>query len=84
MEDNDKSPLVPYFIVESIADRQSLTIKRLWIMCIILIFLLLSTNAMWICYESQFEGYEEIVEQDVDTGDGNTTIVGIGDKNDKN
>ena len=53
-------------------------------MCIILIFLLLSTNAMWICYESQFEGYEEIVEQDVDTGDGNTTIVGIGDKNDKN
>ena len=69
---------IPYYIAESMADRQSLTIKRLWIMCVLLILLLVGTNALWIYYESQFI-YEEYVEQDIDTGDGDVNVIGIGD-----
>ena len=80
MNDNEKVTMIPYFMAESMADRQSLTIKRLWILCILLIVLLVGTNALWIWYESQWEYYEE-VEQDVDAelGDGDFTMIGIGD-----
>jgi hypothetical protein len=60
------------------ADRQSLTIKRLWIMCILLIVLLVGTNAMWIWYESQWEYYEQEVEQEIEA-EGDFTVIGIGD-----
>jgi len=62
------------------------TIKRLWILNIILILLLAASNAAWIYYESQFEDVTtETVEQDVDTGDnnGDTIVNGIGDINGK-
>ncbi len=59
------------------------TIRRLWILCIILIILLAGTNAAWIYYESQFEDVvtKESVDQSVDTGDGNAIVNGIGDIN---
>lgn len=67
-------------VVTAVLER---TIRRLWILCIILIVLLAVTNGAWIWYESQFEDVvtTESVEQDVDSGDGNgdTTISGIGD-----
>ena len=69
---------VPYVVFESICDRHIRIIKRLWVLCILLVILLVGTNAMWIWYESQFMYYQE-VEQDIDTGDGDTTVVGIGD-----
>lgn len=62
------------------------TIKRLWILNIILILLLAASNAAWIYYESQFEDVTtETVEQDVDTGNnnGDTIVNGIGDINGK-
>lgn len=31
------------------------TIRRLWILCIILIVLIVTTNIAWLYYESQFE-----------------------------
>ena len=43
------------FIYEGLMVRQERTIKRLWILCIIMLFALLGTNAGWIWYESQFE-----------------------------
>lgn len=55
------------------------TIKRLWIAIIILILLLAGTNAAWIYYESQFT--EESVWQEVDTGNGDAFVAGIGDIN---
>ncbi len=74
---------IPYYVAESMADRQSSTIKRLWIMCILLIVLLVGTNALWLWYESQWEYVEttETVEQDIDAefGDGDFTVIGIGD-----
>ena len=76
--DKDQMLTVPYVVIESIADRHMRTNKRLWVLCILLIVLLVGTNAMWIWYESQFMYYQE-VEQDIDTGDGDTTVIGIGD-----
>ena len=58
--------------------------RRVWILCIILIVALLGTNAGWLYYESQFEIVEtssQEVEQEIDTGDGDATVIGIGDYN---
>lgn len=78
--DENKTATIPYYVAEGMMDRQSQTIKRLWIMCILLIVLLVGTNALWLWYESQWEYYEE-VEQDVEAemGDGDFTVIGIGD-----
>ena len=51
---NDKEvATIPYYVAEGMMDRQSATIKKLWIICLLLIILLVGTNAMWIYYESQ-------------------------------
>ena len=65
---------VPYVVHEGIMTRQERTIKRLWILCIILIFTLIGTNGAWIWYENQFEDTETIVTQD--TPNGNNNFVG--------
>ena len=44
------------------------TIKKLWIVIIILIVLLAGTNAAWIIYESQYEIIETEVTQTNDRG----------------
>ena len=46
---------IPYYVAEGMIDRQSMTIKRLWILCILLVVLLVGSNAMWLWYESQFD-----------------------------
>ena len=61
-------------ILAAMAER---TIKRLWVLIILLIILLFGTNAAWIVYESQFE--EVSVTQEVETGEGDTRITGVGD-----
>lgn len=70
---------VPYIAHESAMARQERTIKRLWILLILVISLLVATNGAWIWYESQF--VEESVWQEVDTGEGDAYIAGIGDVN---
>lgn len=83
MSNNEKDvALIPYYVAESMADRQALTIKRLWIMCILLIVLLVGTNALWIWYESQWEYFETSeIDQDIEAEmeDGDFTVIGIGD-----
>ena len=64
MEDNNKT--IPYIAFESATARQERTIRRLWVLCIILIVALLGTNAGWIYYESQWQVVETEVTQDVD------------------
>jgi len=87
MNDRKKQDVVfiPYYVAESMADRQALTIKRLWIMCVLLILLLVSTNGLWLWYESQFEYIEDVqtVEQDIEADD-DFTVIGIGNNYDKN
>ena len=73
------SNAVPYIVHEGIVARLERTIERLWILCIILVVLLLGTNIAWIYYENQFQ--DTVVTQEVDTGDGDATITGVGDIN---
>lgn len=46
---------VPYIVHEADMARQERTIKRLWILLIIVIFLLVGSNIAWLMYESSFE-----------------------------
>ena len=65
--------MIPYIAFESTTSRQERTIKRLWILCIILIVALLGTNAGWIYWENQFE--DVVVTQDVEaTADGESDL----------
>lgn len=66
--------LIPYIAFESATSRQERTIKRLWILCLVLIVALLGTNAGWLYYEKQFEDVVT-VEQDVEaTSDGDSDL----------
>lgn len=69
---------VPYIVHESGMARLERTVKRLWILCILLILLLVGTNVAWIIYEAQF--VDEIqIEQEVEADDGDAIVSGIGD-----
>lgn len=71
---------IPYLAFESAQIRLERTNRRLFILCIILILLLLATNIGWLYYESQFSTNESTeVSQDIDTGNGDAFIAGIGD-----
>ena len=64
---------------ESESMRQDRTIKRLWILCILLIVLLVGTNFAWIVYENQFEDIIETVQIEADQqadGDSNNYVIG--------
>lgn len=73
---------VPYIVHEADMARQERTIKRLWILLIIVIFLFVCSNCAWLWYNSQFEDVESTeVTQGVDTGEGDAIVTGIGDIN---
>lgn len=74
---------VSYIAFESVCSRFERTIKRLWILVIILTVLLVGTNCAWLWYESQFSYVETTeVSQDVDATDGENVVVsGTGDIN---
>lgn len=74
---DDSVQMIPYIAHESAMSRMERTNKRLWILCIIMFLALVGTNAGWIWYESQF--IDTVVEQDVDTGEGDAIISGVGD-----
>lgn len=77
MDNEKKQIMIPYFCHEGDMARAERTIKRLWILCILLIVLLVGTNIAWIHYESQFEDSvttTQTVTQDVDSGDGDAII----------
>ena len=76
----ERNEAAGYEIAIAFAER---TTKRLWVVIIILIGLLLATNAGWLWYESQFEYVTEaIIEQNVeqDAKGGNNSFIG-GDYN---
>ena len=75
MSENEKDQ--KQYIMDSILALTERTIKRLWILIVLLIVLLFGSNAAWIWYESQF--VDEVVTQEVDTGEGDAIVAGIGD-----
>lgn len=69
----DENKMIPYIAFESATSRQERTIKRLWILCLVLIIALLGTNAGWIYWENQFEDVS--VTQEVEaTADGESDL----------
>lgn len=72
------TPMISYAAHEGMMARMERTIRRLWILCIILILLLAGTNGAWIYYENSFEDVVITAEQSADTG--NNYAVG-GDMN---
>ena len=57
-------------IISALAER---TIKRLWILIIILVLLLFGSNVAWIVYESSF--VDQVVTQTADSGQGGTATI---------
>ena len=49
---------VPFIVFESATARLERTIKRLWIMCVIMFFAFVVSNGLWVYYESQWEVVE--------------------------
>ena len=83
----DNNNNVPFIVFESITSRLERTIRRLWIICLVLITLLFASNVAWMLYEQQFEDYE--ITQESETGSNNYIghdgdINNYGETDDKN
>ncbi len=78
--DNDKNKVVSYAAFESITTMDRMTINKLITVIILLVVLLVGTNACWLFYEAQFETVENTttesyeITQDVDEGINNCII----------
>ncbi len=79
MEEEMKK-MVPYFAVEGEMARMERVNHRLWILCILLLAVLLGTNAGWLYYESQWEVVSTSEEYTITSGDdGNAIYNGSGE-----
>jgi hypothetical protein len=76
---------IPYIVHESDMIRQERTIKRLWILCMLLVIMLVTTNLGWLYYETSFENI--VVTQDNENGYnnfiGNDGNINYGETNNK-
>lgn len=74
--------MIPYFSHEGDMARMERSNRRLWVIILVLIAALIITNGAWIYYENQFTDEVSIeTKQDVETGDGDAFVNGIGDFN---
>lgn len=68
---------VPYAAHEADMARMERTVKRLWILLLVLIVLFVGSNLAWVYYEKQWEVVQETeIEQDTDGGGTNYVIGG--------
>lgn len=72
--------VISYLVFESVTSEMERSIKRLWIVVLVLIFLLVGTNLAWLIFESQYEDYIEQTIEATQDGSG-TNIVGGGNVN---
>lgn len=71
MNDNN----IPAYALDIINANHQSTLKRLWILVFVLIFLLIGTNTAWIIYENKYEDTvttTQTVTQDSGDGGSNT------------
>lgn len=82
MEEKDMK-LIPFVVLEDNMVRMDRIIKRLWVLCILLVLMLVGTNAAWIYYESQWQVIEstEEVTQDAQWDSGDVVLNGTGEVN---
>ena len=66
---DDKEKVISYIAYESTVSMMERTVRRLWVLVILLIVLLVGTNCAWLYYESQFEYFT--VTQESETGTNN-------------
>lgn len=64
---------VPYIAFESMKSTMERTVKRLWILLVVLVVLLVGSNIAWIIYENSF--IDEITTVEAFTDDGGTAIA---------
>lgn len=69
---------VPFCVVEGIQTRLERVNTRLFALCIILIVMLVGTNAAWLYYENQWQTTETMITQDLDAGNGGNAIINDG------
>ena len=67
---------VPFIVHEGTMARAERTAKRLWITILLLIVLLVGTNAGWIWYESQFQYYQTTQEVMQESNHGDNSFIG--------
>lgn len=67
---------VPYLVHEGVMVRFERTIRRLWIIIILLIAVLVGTNIAWLVYESQFEDVVITADQTAEQGGNNYAVGG--------
>ena len=70
------SEAVPFIVHEGMIARAEITIKRLWITILLLIVLLVGTNAGWIWFESQFQYYQTTQEVTQESDYGDNSFIG--------
>lgn len=74
MEEKTYPETIPYVVHEDHMCRMERTIKRLWILCIIIFVALIGTNAGWIIYESQYQ--DVVITESQQDGAGVNIISG--------
>lgn len=67
---------IPYIVHEDHVFSLERTIKRMWILCIIMFIALVASNICWIVYEAQWS--DQVITQDIDTGNGDAVVAGVG------
>lgn len=76
----DNNLLVPYLVHEAEMTRQERTIRRLFILCLVIFIAFVGSNLAWIIYESQFEVLETTTQQEItqesESGDNYAVAVG--------
>ena len=70
---------IPLIAHEGIMATMERTIKRMWIVAIVLIVLLVATNIAWLVYESQYEDYT--ITQEAENESGDIVLNGTGELN---
>lgn len=60
--------MIPFYAHEAETARLERTIKRLWILCILIFLCFVGSNGAWIWYESQFMDVQTAVAMDAENG----------------
>lgn len=63
---SDKPGDVPYIVHEADMSRLERTIKRFWVLAILLALLCAGSNLAWVIYENQFE--DQVITQENESG----------------
>ncbi|MCR5092745.1 MAG: hypothetical protein K6B72_02100 [Lachnospiraceae bacterium] len=75
----DKPEFISYYAHEAEMARSELHSKRMFVLWIVTFLSLILTNAGWMWYENQFEDVVTEVSQEVETGEGDAIVTGVGD-----